>query len=105
MNTYINKIRDLLIDCMPIHWYKCYLFFECTESGMSSACYNVKTPSGSIITDGDLLYNCNDEKVKSIKAGTSEKMCIRDRDISGYIKTLVFWKMKMNLIRMYIKKC
>ena len=41
MNTYINKIRDLLIDCMPIHWYKCYLFFECTESGTSSACYYV----------------------------------------------------------------
>ena len=72
MDRYIKKIRDILIDCMPIHWYKCYLFFECTESGMSSACYNVKTPSGSIITDGDLLYNCNDEKVKSIKAGTSE---------------------------------
>ena len=25
MNTYINNIRDLPIDCMPIHWYKCYL--------------------------------------------------------------------------------
>ena len=36
MDIYINKIRDILIDCMPIHWYKCYLFFECTESGMSS---------------------------------------------------------------------
>ena len=46
MNTYVNKIRDILIDCMPIHWYKCYLFFECTESGMSSACYYVKTPAG-----------------------------------------------------------
>ena len=72
MDRYINKIRDILIDCMPKYWYKIYLFFECTESGMSSACYNVKTPSGSIITDGDLLYNCNDEKLKSIKAGTSE---------------------------------
>ena len=72
MNTYINKIRDLLIDCMPRHWYKCYLFFECTESGMSSACYYVKTPAGSIISYGDLLYNCSDEKVKSIKAGTNE---------------------------------
>ena len=50
MNIYINKIRDILIDCMPIHWYKCYLFFECTESGMSSACYYVKTPAGSIIS-------------------------------------------------------
>ena len=72
MDIYINKIRDILIDCMPIHWYKCYLFFECTESGMSSACYYVKTPAGSIISYGDLLYNCSDEKVKSIKAGTSE---------------------------------
>ena len=72
MDRYINKIRDILIDCMPIHWYKCYLFFECTESGMSSACYYVKTPAGSIISYGDLLYNCSDEKVKSIKAGTSE---------------------------------
>ena len=27
---------------------------------------------GSIITDGDLLYNCSDEKIESIKAGTSE---------------------------------
>ena len=72
MNTYINKIRDLLIDCMPEYWYKAYLYFECTESGMSSACYYVKTPAGSIISYGDLLYNCNDEKLKSIKAGTSE---------------------------------
>uniref|UniRef100_UPI003AF1C869 immunity protein YezG family protein n=1 Tax=Veillonella atypica TaxID=39777 RepID=UPI003AF1C869 len=72
MDRYINKIRDILVECMPKYWYKVYLFFECTESGMSSACYNVKTPSGSIITDGDLLYNCSDEKVKSIKAGISE---------------------------------
>lgn len=27
MDRYIKKIRDILIDCMPIHWYKCYLFF------------------------------------------------------------------------------
>lgn len=72
MNTYINKIRDILIDCMPKHWYKIYLFFECTETGMSSACYNVKTPSGSIITDDDLLYNYSDEQVKFIKARRSE---------------------------------
>ena len=39
---------------------------------MSSACYYVKTLAGSIISYGDLLYNCSDEKVKSIKAGTSE---------------------------------
>ena len=72
MNIYINKIRDILIDCMPKHWYKIYLFFECTETGMSSACYNVKTPSGSIITDDDLLYNYSDEQVKFIKARRSE---------------------------------
>ena len=72
MNTYIKKIRDILIDCMPKHWYKIYLFFECTETGMSSACYNVKTPSGSIITDDDLLYNYSDEQVKFIKARRSE---------------------------------
>ena len=28
MNIYINKIRNLLIDCMPRHWYKCYLFLN-----------------------------------------------------------------------------
>lgn len=72
MDRYINKIRDILVECTPKYWYKIYVFFECTESGTSSACYNVKTPSGSIITDGDLLYNCSDEKIKSIKAGTSE---------------------------------
>ena len=44
MDRYINKIRDLIIDCMPRHWYKCYLFFGWTESGMSSACYYIKTP-------------------------------------------------------------
>ena len=72
MDRYINKIRDILVECTPKYWYKIYLFFECTESGMSSACYYVKTPAGSIISYGDLLYNCSDEKVKSIKAGTSE---------------------------------
>ena len=50
MNTYINKIRDLLIDCMPEHWYKAYLYFDSTETGtMTSAYYYVKTPAGSII--------------------------------------------------------
>ena len=28
MDRYINKIRDILIDCMPIHWYKCYFFLN-----------------------------------------------------------------------------
>ena len=67
MNTYINKIRDLLIDCMPKHWYKAYLYFESTETGsMTSAEYYVKTPAGSIISYGDLLYNCSTEKANSI---------------------------------------
>lgn len=67
MNTYINKIRDLLIDCMPEHWYKAYLYFASTETGsMTSVYYYVKTPAGSIINYGDLLYNCSTEKVNSI---------------------------------------
>lgn len=67
MDRYINKIRDLLIDCMPKHWYKAYLYFESTETGsMTSAEYYVKTPAGSILSYGDLLYNCSTEKVNSI---------------------------------------
>ena len=67
MNTYINNIRDLLIECMPKHWYKAYLYFESTATGsMTSAEYYVKTPAGSIISYGDLLYNCSTEKVNSI---------------------------------------
>ena len=73
MDIYINKIRDILIDCMPKYWYKAYLYFDSTETGsMTSAEYYVKTPAGSIISYGDLLYNCSTEKVNSIKAGTSE---------------------------------
>ena len=73
MNTYINKIRDLLIDCMPEHWYKAYLYFASTETGsMTSAYYYVKTPAGSIINYGDLLYNCNTEKVNSINDGINK---------------------------------
>ena len=73
MNTYINKIRDLLIDCMPKHWYKAYLYFESTETGsMTSAEYYVKTPAGSIISYGDLLYNCSTEKVNSINDGINK---------------------------------
>ena len=72
-NTYINKIRDLLIDCMPEHWYKAYLYFESTETGsMTSAEYYVKTPAGSIISYGDLLYNCSTEKVNSINDGINK---------------------------------
>ena len=42
MDIYINKIRDLLIDCMPEHWYKAYLYFASTETGsMTSAYYYV----------------------------------------------------------------
>ncbi|MBS6542414.1 MAG: DUF600 family protein [Veillonella sp.] len=73
MNTYINKIRDLLIDCMPEHWYKAYLYFASTETGsMTSAYYYVKTPAGSIINYGDLLYNCSTEKVNSINDGINK---------------------------------
>ena len=73
MNTYINKIRDLLIDCMPEHWYKAYLYFESTETGsMTSAYYYVKTPAGSIISYGDLLYNCSTEKVNTINDGINK---------------------------------
>ena len=73
MNTYINKIRDLLIDCMPKHWYKAYLYFESTETGsMTSAEYYVKTPAGSILSYGDLLYNCSTEKVNSINDGINK---------------------------------
>ena len=73
MDRYINKIRDLLIDCMPEHWYKAYLYFDSTETGtMTSAYYYVKTPAGSIINYGDLLYNCSTEKVNSINNNTDE---------------------------------
>ena len=73
MNTYINKIRDLLIDCMPEHWYKAYLYFASTETGsMTSTYYYVKTPAGSIINYGDLLYNCSTEKVNSINDGINK---------------------------------
>lgn len=73
MDRYINKIRDLLIDCMPEHWYKAYLYFASTETGsMTSAYYYVKTPSGSIINYGDLLYNCSTEKVNSINDGINK---------------------------------
>ena len=73
MNTYINKMRDLLINCMPEHWYKAYLYFDSTETGtMTSAYYYVKTPAGSIINYGDLIYNCSTEKVNSINNNMDE---------------------------------
>ena len=73
MDRYINKIRDILIDCMPKHWYKAYLYFASTETGsMTSAYYYVKTPAGSIISYGDLLYNCSTEKVNSINDGINK---------------------------------
>lgn len=73
MDRYINKIRDLLIDCMPEHWYKAYLYLASTETGsMTSAYYYVKTPAGSIINYGDLLYNCSTEKVNSINDGINK---------------------------------
>ena len=73
MDRYINKIRDILVECMPKHWYKAYLYFESTETGsMTSAEYYVKTPAGSIISYGDLLYNCSTEKVNSINDGINK---------------------------------
>ena len=73
MDSYINKIRDILIECMPKHWYKAYLYFDSTETGsMTSAEYYVKTPAGSIISYGDLLYNCSTEKVNSINNSIDE---------------------------------
>ena len=73
MDRYINKIRDILIDCMPKYWYKAYLYFDSTETGsMTSAEYYVKTPAGSIISYGDLLYNCSTEKVNSINDGINK---------------------------------
>ena len=73
MDRYINKIRDILIECMPKHWYKAYLYFDSTETGsMTSAEYYVKTPAGSIISYGDLLYNCSTEKVNSINDGINK---------------------------------
>ena len=73
MDRYINKIRDILVECMPKHWYKAYLYFDSTETGsMTSAEYYVKTPAGSIISYGDLLYNCSTEKVNSINNSIDE---------------------------------
>lgn len=73
MDRYINKIRDILVECMPKHWYKAYLYFDSTETGsMTSAEYYVKTPAGSIINYGDLLYNCSTEKVNSINNSIDE---------------------------------
>lgn len=73
MDRYINKIRDILIECMPKHWYKAYLYFDSTETGsMTSAEYYVKTPAGSIISYSDLLYNCSTEKVNSINNSIDE---------------------------------
>ena len=58
---------------MPEHWYKAYLYFDSTETGtMTSAYYYVKTPAGSIINYGDLLYNCSTEKVNSINNNMDE---------------------------------
>ena len=55
MNIYINKIRDILVDLMPKHWYKIYLYFECSELGSTSGCYYIKTPGGSIIQYGEFI--------------------------------------------------
>lgn len=69
MNIYINKIRDILVDLMPKHWYKIYLYFECSELGSISGCYYIKTPGGSIIQYGEFIYNFSDENSERIKQG------------------------------------
>ena len=69
MNIYINKIRDILVDLMPKHWYKIYLYFECSELGSTSGCYYIKTPGESIIQYGEFIYNFSDENSERIKQG------------------------------------
>ena len=69
MNIYINKIRDILVDLMPKHWYKIYLYFECSELGSTSGCYYIKTPGGSIIQYGKFIYNFSDENSERMKQG------------------------------------
>lgn len=69
MNIYINKIRDILVDLMPKHWYKIYLYFECSELGSTSGCYYIKTPGGSIVHYGEFIYNFSDENSERIKQG------------------------------------
>ena len=69
MNIYINKIRDILVDLILKHWYKIYLYFECSELGSTSGCYYIKTPGGSIIQYGEFIYNFSDENSERIKQG------------------------------------
>ena len=69
MNTYINKIRDILVECTPKYWYKIYLYFECSELGSTSGCYYIKTPGGSIIQYGEFIYNFSDENSERMKQG------------------------------------
>ena len=69
MNIYINKIRDILVDLMPKHWHKIYLYFECSELGSTSGCYYIKTPGGSIIQYGEFIYNFSDENSERMKQG------------------------------------
>lgn len=69
MNIYINKIRDILVDLMPKHWYKIYLYFECSELGSTSGCYYIKTPGVSIIQYGEFIYNFSDENSERMKQG------------------------------------
>ena len=33
MDRYINKIRDILVECMPKYWYKVYLFLNVQNQG------------------------------------------------------------------------
>ena len=54
---------------MPKHWYKIYLYFECSELGSTSGCYYIKTPGGSIIQYGEFIYNFSDENSERMKQG------------------------------------
>lgn len=74
MNTYINKIRDILVECTPKYWYKIYLYFECSELGSTSGCYYIKTPGGSIIQYGEFIYNFSDENSERIKQGMYDNL-------------------------------
>ena len=53
----------------PKHWYKIYLYFECSELGSTSGCYYIKTPGGSIIQYGEFIYNFSDENSERMKQG------------------------------------
>ena len=107
MNIYINKIRDILVDLMPKHWYKIYLYFECSELGSTSGCYYIKTPGGSIIQYGEFIYNFSDENSERIKQGmydilTNVDYYTKHRLRSGLGEQCIFHAMIMSPIVNFI---